>query len=57
MELLLKIERSKLDGSVEAEQAILEHVRGLHVLEELRRTMFRPIAKQRIKAASADKRI
>lgn len=47
-EVIRDLEACSLDGSVEAENAALERIRDLHALMRLKRTVFRPIAKQRL---------
>jgi len=47
-EVIRDLEAAALDGSVEAENAALERIRDLHALMRLKRTVFRPIAKQRL---------
>jgi hypothetical protein len=46
--IIASIERITLDGSVERENAVLELVRQLQCMTELRRTMLRPIAQEQL---------
>ncbi len=43
-----EIERLELDGSEAAERRVIEAVRRLHALNEVKRTMLAPLVHQRI---------
>ncbi len=47
-ELISAIERATLDGSAKANDAVLEHVRQLHALNELQRIILRPLVAERL---------
>jgi hypothetical protein len=54
-EIIRDLEACELNGTVDAENAALEKMRDLHALMRLKRTIFRPIAKQRSADARAAK--